>query len=620
MAFPTVYLSYLNQAITHIDNKLGLYSFLSLAILLLIYLIKPRPQEKVIPSLMFLIKEFQKQKSFSFFRTILRDILFLLQLLMLIIIATAATHPFIETNKRVDTAYSVLIVDISASSNVREGLTTRFSRIIDEAKSQMSGKVSIIAAQNAPYVLLEHGDRATANDILSTLQPTQGLSSLGSSMLIAEELLESKEGKVVVISDFINTDSIDPEVARKTLEAKGHIVEFIDVKKEAENIGFVDREFLDQETKLTVQNFNNKTIETEIKVNDRKIPLTLGPLNREQVYIKPAPGINKIELLHNDDFETDNMVYISMPEKKATKILIVTNNEKSFLVPAIETYAEVWNVDATIELATPPIMPLINHDIVILNQIDESKIPKAVINKIISSVQEDGATLIINAQKDLKQSSFRKILPIELGEYINEEKNVYSERTLNQVTSGISFTKTAAYFTGKAKPDTTVIATTEDKVPFIVTTALGEGKIVYVGYPEDQSKFKYDIAYPIFWQQLIDYIIGKETRESLNFKVGDKLLFDSETKIKTPTKETKGTEVDFDEVGVYMIQNKKYALSLLNKIESQISFKEKELEFNKIDEEKDDEKEKKHISEYFIEAFLVLLFLELFYVKFRGDL
>jgi hypothetical protein len=141
-----------------------------------------------------------------------------------------------------------------------------------------------------------------------------------------------------------------------------------------------------------------------------------------------------------------------------------------------------------------------------------------------------------------------------------------------------------------------------------------------VGYIPGKNTFKYDMSYPVFWQQLLDYVIGKETVESLNYRAGERILFDTETRIKTPSRERKETELDFDEVGVYTIKDRKYAVNLLNKVESQINFKQKDEDTTTIADDSEESKGKRIITKYFLWAFLVFLFFELFYVKFRGDL
>lgn len=608
------------QVFTQIDNYWGLSFFLSIIPLILLYLIKPKATEKTIPSLMFLMKQFHKHKSYSFLRIFMRDILFLLQLILLIILSVAATHPFMETNQYVDAEYVVIVVDISASTQTEQGLTDRFSKIIEEAKAQAKGTVSIIAAQNVPYVLLEHAERGEALEVLSLLEPTEGLSNIGGSMLVAEELLEGKEGKVTVVSDFIHTDAIDPHIAKKTLEAKGQIVEFIDVRKKGDNVGITNLEFFDEEAKITIQNFNNKTVQLDVQLNKERKSIELAPNWVEHLFMKIKPGINSVELRHDDDFKVDNEIKISVPEKQEIDILIITNNEKSFLIPALEAYAEYWNKEASIDVGKPPVMPIIDHDIVVVTEAEEKKIPKAVINKIIKEVKTKGTTLIVVAEKDLKKSAFEKYLPVEIDKYVEETNSVYSDKSISKVTSGISFPRTEAYLTSEAKKGATTMVSLESGSPLITMGPLEEGKVVYVGYIPGKNNFKYDMSYPVFWQQLLDYAIGKETVESLNYRAGEKILFDTETRIKTPSRERKETELDFDEVGVYTIKERKYAVNLLNKVESQINFKQKEEDTTTIAEDNEESKGKRIITKYFLWAFLVFLFFELFYVKFRGDL
>ena len=69
------------------DNITGLYALLGLVILLILYLRRPKPMDKVIPSLMFLIKQRGIQKKYKFFRRLLRNLVLILQILTIVAFA-----------------------------------------------------------------------------------------------------------------------------------------------------------------------------------------------------------------------------------------------------------------------------------------------------------------------------------------------------------------------------------------------------------------------------------------------------------------------------------------------------------------------------------------------------
>ena len=68
-------------------NTLGWLAFLSLIPLIIIYLIKPKPTKLKVPSLMFFMKRTNTSTAQSLFRRFQNDLLFLIQLLVLLLLA-----------------------------------------------------------------------------------------------------------------------------------------------------------------------------------------------------------------------------------------------------------------------------------------------------------------------------------------------------------------------------------------------------------------------------------------------------------------------------------------------------------------------------------------------------
>lgn len=606
----------------HIDNHLGLYAFLALIPLILIYLIRPRPRDKTIPSLMFFLKELNKMKRYRYLKYFLREMLFLFHLLLLLLLATAITQPFVLTKEDVTAEYTVLVLDVSASMQAQQGLTglsSRFDKMLSIANKYLEGKISIILAANEPLIVLENGDYSDAKEVLSKLKPKTTLSSIGKSLLAAGDLLKEKKGKVVAISDFVNTDEVDPYVAKKTLEAKDQMVIFEEVRDEVKNVGIVGAKYSDEQTLLEIQNYNDEPAKVILLLNNQKqTEITIAPNWIETVPVKNLPGLNTVKLDVNDDFNLDNTITLSVPVKHPVKILVVTNQQANYIQYALQSYKEIWNSEAKFEVANPPVMPVVNHDIMIINGVENDKLPRATLDKMQELVEE-GATLIITAQPDLPDTNLERYLPVKLmGK--GGESAVFNTRKLLVVTEDITFDKVKSYFKAEAKEDALVLAKAEDESPIITLESVGKGKIIYLGILDAESNFKFSVSYPLFWQQLIDYVIGLPNINTLNRKIGEKVVFEGSQEITTPTAKTKAEEFMFDEVGVYTIGPNKVAVNLLNKLESNINFEEEGIADKNYDKSKFNVQTKKSITEFMVYAILVLLFLELLYIKIRGDL
>lgn len=606
------------------NNLAGAWLFLGLIFFILLYLIKPKPNERVIPSLMFLYREMHTQKSNSFFQKFLRDILILFHLLILLLMSIAAMHPYYNTTADVAAEYTVLVIDNSASMATKTGVTARLSQAISEAKDHLEGTISIILTQNSPYVILQDGEKEDALEIVNYIPQTTALSAIGSSVLAADDLLGEHKGKVVVISDLINTDPLDPYIARESLEAKGHRVEFINLRDDADNVGIVDMQSVDDETVITIQNYNDASASVDVTINEEDFHLEIAPNWQEKLTFEHQEGLNNIILSPSDDFMVDNRVTLSVPQRKETDILVITNSPTSYVHAVLQAYAEAWNEEATIEKGEPPVMPVVDHEVIVLSEVNTDNVPGAVLSKIKEAVYE-GASLVVTTQDDiddLDALDLEELLPVTFANDAirNQKVDVEMKNVLTEVTEGVSITSIDKYMQTAAKENTLVLAATTDGIPVIAIGSYGEGTVVYYGIFESNSSFKYDVTYPLFWLQLMDHLIGKDRIETLNYKIGEKVIFDNEIPVKKPSgTEELMEEVDFDEVGIYQYKNKQIAVNLLNRMESNVDYVNEELEKTIEEEEEEEVFTKQPLVKALIIALLVLLFLELLYVKARGD-
>jgi hypothetical protein len=607
--------------LNYADNLAGAWLFAGLILFILLYLIKPKPNERVIPSLMFLYREMHTQKSNSFFQKLLRDILIFFHLLILLLMSIAAMHPYYDTTADVAAEYTVLVIDNSASMATKTGVTSRLSQAISETKDHLDGTISIILVQNSPYVVLQDGEKEDALEIVNYIPQTTALSALGSSILAADDLLGEHKGKVVVISDFINTDPLDSYIARESLETKGHRVEFINLREDADNVGIVDMQSVDEETVITIQNYNDETASVDVTINREDYHLEIAANWQEKLTFQHQEGLNNITLSPSDDFIADNEVVLSVPQRKETDVLVITNSAESYVYAVMQAYAETWNDEATIEKGEPPVMPVVDHNMIILSDVSTDNVPGAVVSKIKEAVYE-GASLVVTAQDDLNALDLEDILPVTFADnpIRSQKADVEMRNVLTDVTEGVSITSIDKYMQTTAKENTMTLAATTDGTPVIAIGSYGEGTVVYYGLFESNSSFKYDVTYPLFWLQLTDYLIGKDRIETLNYKIGEKVIFDTEIPVQKPSgDEEMMEEVEFDEVGIYQYKNKLIAVNLLNRMESNVDYVNEQLEKAIEESEQKEVSTKQPLVKALIIALLVVLFLELLYVKARGD-
>jgi len=114
---------------------------------------------------MFLL-DIEKKKRLNIFRKFLKDPLFLIQLLALIIISLAIAAPYIIANEEAGGGSTVIVLDGSASMQA-DG---RFDKAVEESNKFLSAKNTIILAESIPVMVMKDSPSSSASDALSKLK------------------------------------------------------------------------------------------------------------------------------------------------------------------------------------------------------------------------------------------------------------------------------------------------------------------------------------------------------------------------------------------------------------------------------------------------------------------
>jgi len=611
------------------ENIIGLYALGALIILIILYLRRPRPRDQVIPSLMFFIKQRGTQKKYQFFRRLLRNLILILQILTIVALAFALAEPYIHIPREVAVRDTVLVIDTSASSQVKSGISSRFEDGIKEAKKNLKGSVSIIAASQIPTVILEKGSKTKATSLLQALEPTDTPTNIEAAMYEAEGILKEEKGNIVVISDFITIqDNDQPLKANRILSSKGNVVKFIDTSNKASNIGIINLDISKNVFKAYVKNYNEKKQKVTIKLLQNgnvvnKYTEDILPDSVEIFKFSTPQGVSKLELDVNDDFTVDNYAYISTPERKKITTVLITNlkegeapdriSRRDYLEHDYLTKALKSSPDIDLHIIKPPRMTIttmgkriedLRPEVIITHKLNKDDLIKHAFIEY-SRLVDNGSSFIITAQDDLEIIDFENLLPIKIGSSSPDKTKVCID-IFNYFTKRFQenrcFTNSRKYYKSIPLEDTVVIASADDKSPMIALKEKNDGKLVYYGIFDDYSDFKLDEDYPIFWDNLISFLIKEEDIREYNKKFEDEAV------------------LGINKVGVYEKERKFIAVNLLNEKESDVS---SDSEITSKEKEFISESEKQlvamQLAIYLLIAALVLMFIEIIYVKFRGD-
>ncbi len=583
-------------------NSLGWYAFSSLAILILLYLMRPKPAEKNIPSLMFFMAEKGFSKQSAFLRYLMSSLLFLLQFIALGILAFSITMPFTTVYGNQAIEGTVIVLDTSASMQTGN----RFAQAVEHAKNSLNGKVSIVLAQNYPVQVLENGGKEEALKVLSTVTPTDTTSNIGDAMMLSGDIIGQRTGKVYVISDFISTEGPEPLVAKRILTAKGIPVEFVNVGGKAKNAGIISMTLGKFTSKAVVKNYDAEEKQVTLSIiseaGTKKMIKKLLPTSIETFDFSTPSGKTELKIDEKDEFDADNHAYISADNIKKIKVLLITNSEKSFLKTALEA-----SKDIKLDIAEPPVIPNLNYDVIIMHSISPDLLLPDFYQETMRKVK-NGSSLIITYQDGVEKVG-GQLLPVTVGNQLNNTRITTS--IVNKFTSDIDFGTSFKIYNATPQKGAVVIAEAEDSggASAIVMKDEGNGKIIYYGIIDDYSDFKTTVHYPIFWNKLINFLTETEDLNDYNFKTG-KMLSDSS-----------GNKQYMNKAGFYTVGNKGVSASILSEKESDVGKENTAL----IEEEKafsvKESKEKRDVKfeQYLLIAGFIVILLELLYIKRRGD-
>ena len=574
-------------------NPFYLYALLSLIPLILIYLIRPKPIKKTIPSLMFFFKNIEKSKFNAFFRYFTKNFLFLLQLLFLSLLSLAIATPYLITEGNIKADNTVIVLDTSASMQTHSGLLTRFSKAVNIAEKNLGKRNTLILIKDTPELILKEESSAKIKAALSKINPTDTTSNIAEAIMFGAEQLE--KGRIVVVSDFIATGN-DPYSAKKLIESKGIPVDFFYVSEKTKNIGITYLIVNEQHSIAYIKNFNDKEEKVEVKVEDLKKTLTIQPNSIETFHFTTPPGATTISITANDDFPVDDKAYISSYSTLKVKTIVLTNNRDNNLYHALASSNSL-----NVQISEPPIVDTINHDIIVIRDVNPELILEETVNEIIDNVNK-GSVLIVATQNDLFKINFRGLLPVSEGELAGETR--IKVELSNKYTRDISFGSVREHLKTKTIRGAT-IASAEDNSSLIVYSDYGKGKVLYYGIDDSKSNFKLTPWYPIFWDNMIKFMLSRDDISQLNFRTGIRIGEDT-----------------YNKAGIYDIKTKKIAVNLLDEQESDISKEKTEEEATTI-KSKQKEFRKNKARQFDIELLvlgMLLLFAELLFIKFRGDL
>jgi len=275
----------------------------------------------------------------SFFRI---DMLFLLQILLLLLLVFFLSHPYLKSNLiNISGKNIILVIDSSASMQTSEDNGSRF----DQARSkalEMVGKLNqwdkmmVISADYSSRIASDFtDDRNKLNKAINNLKPKDTGTNLDEGVGLGISFLKNVErGEMYVLTDR------SPSSINFTRQKQGNI-KFIRFGEKSANVAISSldvyqdmfKDYTEREAYVTIKNYSgeNKDVKLTVFLNDEIIleeELELAGDKQKTISVKnlSTSGILKASIETDDFLAVDNTAYAVINEIRPINILLVSND------------------------------------------------------------------------------------------------------------------------------------------------------------------------------------------------------------------------------------------------------------------------------------------------------
>ena len=161
---------------------------------------KPKGVRKVVPSVLLWKNAERNERSTTFSKKLIKNILMFIEIMALLFLMLAAMSPAIKRNVSGSSKSTILVIDATGSMQFEdEGSGSRFEEAIRDAKDFVetsSGEVSIITCGESVEVLANKSrDKQKMKRLLSGIEPTDASGDIRD----AEGIMESLECEDIIV-------------------------------------------------------------------------------------------------------------------------------------------------------------------------------------------------------------------------------------------------------------------------------------------------------------------------------------------------------------------------------------------------------------------------------------
>jgi hypothetical protein len=477
----------------------ALWFSLLIPLLVLMYILKQRFEEKEVSSLYLWHQVIMDTEATSPFQKLRNNILFFLQLLILLLAIFALTNPFVWWNNK-NYENVVMVIDTSGSMSALGEKETRLEeakkRAEDMVNSLSSGsRVTLISSsRNSKVEVSGTTDKKEVINKIKALEETNSAGNIEDVYSLVKAISNQYESyKVTYFSDR----NIDLK------ELNGEVVN-VAVPRNNVSLDYIAHSRFENGLKVMIRATNHGVEKTTAEIclygEDKLISVKDVELNAGEtktLYFDGVPLESKYlygEITQKDGLNGDNTIYSIVKQKDSRRVLLSTE-QNVFLEKVLGTVKDI-------DLYKTSPGQVINEDFDLY-----------IFDNTTGTEPKKGNVLYINPQKD---TAFFKVGAEIAGDSISVSSHAVTK-----------YMESADFAISKAKDISvpywgTALMKLDDKAIAFAGEQKGQ-KIGVIGFDLHNSDLPLTPEFPIFINNIISYLMDRDTLTGTQYNCGDNI-------------------------------------------------------------------------------------------------
>lgn len=573
--------------------------------IIIMYLLKKQHKEMKIPSTFLWQKVLRDIEANTPWQKLRKNMLLLLQLLIVICIVFFLTNPYILSSN-INSENMIIILDKSASMQAVDVGKSRFDVAKDDIENIINNLkpntlVTLITMEENPQMVVKTKEKSVLKRKLKELSSGNGSDSLEETLSMTKAISkDNKNTKILMYTDK-GISKTSPNMVIKKIKGNGENIGIENISSRIDEKGI--------SVLTTVTNYSDVPFKNDIFLyGDENIidvkEISIKPNESKNIYwdgVEKDVDFIKVEIDIEDDLKVDNTRYHIIKSTPMSKVLLISP-KNIFLEKAIgiNKYVTLYKSNENIEDVS-------GYDLYVYDSILPKKLPSDG-NIVIFNPPNNNKNIHVLEEKD---NGSLKMKNDSLFESVNLDFAINKLKTLEV-----------------PKWATPVLFSDEDAV--MIKGKKGNQKIIVVGFDLHATDFPLKIDFPIFIQNLLDYSLHLNKQNEVEVLAGKSIEIDGLAKaeevfVKNPSGKIEKIGPPFplvpyrntQKVGVYTIEQrsknevfKNYFASNIDTVhESDIDFEYKDIK-NNIDESNGKVQGSRDFKNIFLALGLVFLSIE----------